>query len=223
MLNEFVKSNSPELITRCRARATLRFAPNKVPTAIDHGVPQFLEQLTEALGAAQQTATQPATGPTAALGSTAIGRAAALHGAELLRLGFTMDQVVHEYGDVCQAITELAVEQHASISADEFRTMNGCIDDAIADSVTAFGKARHSEMSGQTDALIDVLTGFALEEIRLIDIAKQSFVAIKSGNIGSAGATGMLLSRALEDLQSLAERSLPEIRRSAERAARVSP
>ena len=26
--------------------------------------------------------------------------------------GFTVSQVVHDYGDVCQAITELAVELH---------------------------------------------------------------------------------------------------------------
>jgi hypothetical protein len=31
---------------------------------------------------------------------------------------------VHEYGDVCQSITDLAVELGAPISTDDFRTLN---------------------------------------------------------------------------------------------------
>lgn len=34
-----------------------------------------------------------------------IAATAARHGRELLENGFTVDQVVHEYGDLCQAIT----------------------------------------------------------------------------------------------------------------------
>jgi len=45
--------------------------------------------------------------------SAAIANTAAQHGADLLRKGFTVSQVVHEYGDVCQAITELAIEKDA--------------------------------------------------------------------------------------------------------------
>ena len=32
------------------------------------------------------------------------------HGGELLALGFNLSQVVHDYGDICQAVTEVAVE-----------------------------------------------------------------------------------------------------------------
>jgi len=32
---------------------------------------------------------------------------------QLLDLGFTVDQVAHDYGDPCQAITDLAVESGA--------------------------------------------------------------------------------------------------------------
>ncbi len=66
----------------------------------------------------------------------------ALHGAELLALGYSVDQVVHGYGDVCQAITALAVEREYEISTDDFRILNRCLDDAIADAVTSYGAAR---------------------------------------------------------------------------------
>jgi hypothetical protein len=42
----------------------------------------------------------------------------------LLEHGFTVEQVVHDYGDLCQAITELAFELEAPIETDEFRTLN---------------------------------------------------------------------------------------------------
>ncbi|WP_235835046.1 sensor histidine kinase [Piscinibacter terrae] len=35
-----------------------------------------------------------------------MGISAAAHGKQLLALGFTVDQVVHDYGDLCQAITD---------------------------------------------------------------------------------------------------------------------
>ena len=40
------------------------------------------------------------------------------------RQGFTVSHVVHDYGDVFQAITELAVELRAAISMDDCRTLN---------------------------------------------------------------------------------------------------
>ena len=54
-----------------------------------------------------------------------------------------MSQVVHDYGDVCQAITELAVEMDAPISTDDFRMLNRCLDDAIAGAVTEYGRERN--------------------------------------------------------------------------------
>ena len=66
----------------------------------------------------------------------AIGESAARHGRELLALGFSVSQVVHDYGDICQAITELAVDQKAPITTTEFHILNRCLDTAIADAVT---------------------------------------------------------------------------------------
>ncbi len=135
MLHEFLTTNRTELITRCRNKAAKRFAPAEIPTALDHGVPLFLQQLVEVLRLEQRQphVYDPPPEPTPA--PTEIGRAAAVHGADLLRLGYTIDQVVHDYGDVCQSVTQLAGEQEEPISIDEFRTLNRCLDDAIADAL----------------------------------------------------------------------------------------
>jgi hypothetical protein len=142
LLHAFLTSNRQELINRCRANVAKKCAPHWHPAAIDYGVPLFLQQLVETLRVEQQISPRDLTEPLPTPAPTEIGRAAALHGAELLRLGYSVDQVVHDYGDLCQSVTALAVEQEVPISIDEFRTLNRCLDNAIADAVTSFGRCR---------------------------------------------------------------------------------
>ena len=97
LLHEFITVHRGEIIRRCRAKVALRSVPPAARAAMNHGVPLFLDQLVDALRLG--LATDPE-----------IGRSAGLHGHELLHQGFTVGQVVHDYGDVCQAITEMAVE-----------------------------------------------------------------------------------------------------------------
>ena len=138
---------------------------------------------------------------------TEIGRAAALHGADLLRLGYTVDQVVHDYGDVCQSVTDMAVEQNASVSADEFRTLNRCLDNAIADAVTAYAHGRDTSTSDQAKKLKKDAGPPDSEQLRLIDIAIQTYSAIKSGAVGLNGSTGVVLGNTLAELRDIIEQS----------------
>jgi len=59
-------------------------------------------------------------------GAAEIEATAGRHGSELLLKGYSVDQVVHDYGDLCQAVTELALEENAVITTDEFRILNRC-------------------------------------------------------------------------------------------------
>jgi hypothetical protein len=212
MLHEFLTANRTELITRCRNKVAQRFAPSEIPMALDHGVPLFLQQLVETLRLEEREPHPENVGPEPTLAATEIGRTAAVHGAELLRLGYTIDQVVHDYGDVCQSVTQLASEQDKVISTDEFRTLNRCLDNAIADAVTSFGSARQVLMNDQAETLQQRLDFYSVEHRRLVDIALQSYSAIRTGHVGVTGATGTLLFHTLGELRSLAERTLPEIR-----------
>jgi len=221
MLHEFLTTNRQILISRCREKVAKRFEPSEAKAAIDHGVPLFLQQLVETLREEQNTDVRDVDSePTPA--PTEIGRSAAIHGAELLRQGFSVDQVVHDYGDVCQCVTALAVEQETPISADEFRTLNRCLDNAIADAVTSFGSVRQTSIDRQAETLQQRLVVYAAEHRRLVDIAIQSLAAVKTGNIGISGATGTLLAHALEELRSLTDRTLPEIRLASPSAKTVS-
>jgi hypothetical protein len=222
MLHEFLTSHRQLLITRCRANVAKRFEPTESAATIDHGVPLFLQQLVETLREEQRTSSQLGIDSEPTPAHTEIGRAAALHGAELLRRGFSVDQVVHDYGDVCQCVTALAVEEQIPITTDEFRTLNRCLDNAIADAVASFGLARQTSIDRQAETLQQRLVAFAAEHRRLIDIAIKSFTAIKTGNIGISGATGTLLAHSLEELRSLTDRTLPEIHLASPGAKAVS-
>ena len=200
MLHEFIALNREEIIRRCRAKVATRSAPLPTAREIDHGVPVFLGQLMEALRLGLTS-------------SPEIGMSALQHGHDLLRQGFTVSQVVHDYGDICQAITELAVELNAPVSTEDFHTLNRCLDDAIAGAVTEYGRAQNqSTLDGETARGSERL-GFLLHELaNLAYTATIAFEVLKTGNVGIAGSTGAVLHRSLTGLRELIGRSVAEIR-----------
>ena len=151
-----------------------------------------------------------------ALSLSEMGETAAQHGRELLQHGFTVDEVVHDYGDLCQAVTDLAFEQGAPIEVDEFRTLNRCLDNAIAVAVMEFGYQRDFAVADkQADELNERLGFFAHELRNLLATATLAVAVIKEGNVGLAGATGAVLDRSLVGLRNLIDRSLAEVRMKA--------
>jgi len=201
MLFEFVTMHREEIIRRCRAKVATRPVPAPTPAEIEHGVPLFLDQLVTALRHGQSS-------------STEIGESALLHGHDLLSQGFSVSQVVHDYGDVCQSITELAVETDAPISTDDFRMLNGCLDVAIAGAVTEYGRERernHSVIEGTAGEHEHF--GYLAHELRdLLQTIMMAFAVVKSGNVGVGGNTSRIIDRALLRARDLVSRSLAEVR-----------
>jgi signal transduction histidine kinase len=200
MLHEFIALNREEIIRRCRTKVAARSVPRPTEVEIDHGVPVFLDQLQNALRLGETT-------------SPEISRSAIKHGHDLLLQGYTVSQVVHDYGDVCQTITELAVELNAPISTDDFRTLNRCLDDAIAGAVTEHGRERNqSDIDGESARGSERLGYFAHELRNLMNTAIMAFEVLKTGNVGVAGSTGTVLHRSLTASHTLITRSLAEVR-----------
>ena len=131
----------------------------------------------------------------------------------MLRQGFTLSQVVHDYGDVCQSVTELALETQAPISTEDFRLLNACLDSAIAGAVTQYGREdSQSAVDGQTDRENERLGFFTHELKNLMHTAIIAFEVIKTGDVGVAGKTGTVLYRSLLGARDLIARSLAESR-----------
>jgi hypothetical protein len=199
MLYEFVTTNREEIIARCRTKVATRLVPVRTKPKIDHGVPVFLDQLIAELRIGLSD-------------NPAISYAAIHHGHDLWLQGLTVSQVVHEYGDVCQSITEMAVERDAPIGTDDFRMLNRCLDDAIAGAVTEYerGQDRVQAIDGkstdQTESLV-----LAREVLNSIQIATVALEVIKSGRVGIGGSTGTVLDRSLLAAHQFMERLFSEL------------
>jgi signal transduction histidine kinase len=217
VLHEFLTTNRVDLIERCRLKVVKRLSPKVTDAELTHGIPAFLDQLIKTLRVEQTSEplrSRKVSGP--AGGGPAlseIGATAALHGRELSIRGFTVEQVVHDYGDLCQAITDLAFERGAPIEIDEFRTLNRCLDNGIAVAVTEYAFQRNSlAESKSVNALNERLGSLAHELRNHLHSATLAVIAIKAGKVGLTGATGAVLDRSLIGMRSLIDRSLAEVR-----------
>ena len=223
MLHDFLVANREEIVARARAKVAARSAPGQAAEEPNNGVPHFLSQLGETLRASQalrdgtagdapiQEGSHSRSGswPPAGPSSQAIGARAAAHGADLLRQGFTVGQVVHDYGDVCQVVTELADETEAPITIDEFHILNRCLDDAIAGAVTEYTRQRERAIS---DKGTERLAALAHEMRNQLSAAMLAFEMLKGGTVGIGGSTGAVLARSLSGLRNLLARALAEAR-----------
>jgi signal transduction histidine kinase len=207
MLHEFIVANRDTIIERTRSRVRARAATKEHDAKLEHGIPLFLGQLVQALAPNAPLEGLHLVG--ARDEHRAITDSATLHGHELLRNGFSVAQVVHGYGDVCQVVTEMAGETSAAISAAEFQVFNRCLDDAIAGAVTAYGLQRERDLVYEGS---ERLGEFAHEVRNLLSIAILSFDIIKKGMVGLGGSTGAVHARSLSGLNALVERSFAEVR-----------
>jgi signal transduction histidine kinase len=199
-LDEFVAVHREAIIARCGVRAAMRSTSPAADAGITHGVPLFLDQLIHALRFRPDS-------------NAEIGRSAGMHGHDLLVQGFTIAQVVKDYGDVCQSISDLAIEMDAAISTADFRRLNSCLDDAIAAAVTEYGAERNqSTLDGASVTASERLGVFAHEVGNLAQTAMLAFDVLKTGSVGAGGSTAAVLSRSLLGIRSLIACSFAEIR-----------
>ena len=224
MLHDFIKTNRTVLIDRCQAMVASRSEPKLTDYRLAHGIPIFLDQLIETLTieeAFEPTGKRIGTDMPRSF-TTEIGSMAALHGRDLLERGFTLEQVVRDYGDVCQAVTNLAYETGTTIAVGEFRTFNQCLDNAIAGAVTEYAYRQAAVTTEEGFQALNSRLGPLAHELRnLLHIAMYSVKAIKAGSVGMTGATGAVLDRSLVGMSNLIDRSLAEVRVTAGLPARL--
>lgn len=221
MLHEFLTLHRDELIERCKSRAALRVVPASAHDAVlPNGVPLILDRLVETLRAERVSAMRRnmriCGGSEAGNGRTPIDQAASQHGLDLLRNGFPVEEVVYGYGDLCQAVTDLAVERNATIENHEFRILNHCLDKAIADALISYSVRPGNSIQGLHEHL-----GFLAHELRNhLQTATLALAAIRAGAVGAAGATAAVLDRSMTGMCNLVNRSLNDVRAMAQVPAR---
>ncbi len=222
MLYEFLLKNEKEILAAW-AKKTLELTgvrPNS--DQLQKGVPIFYSQLLAALKLVEdnlkvvEAEDKPAMAKAArendkleVVAESTHPEEAGEHGAELLRLGYTLSHVVHAYGSMYQSITEIATEKNVAITPSEFNDLNRCLDVAIAGAVTTFQNLQNAQVSDQE---VEHLGQLAHELRNALSTITMSIDLIKEGKVGFKGSTGQVLDRGLKRMEELIDRSLTEVR-----------
>lgn len=178
MLDAFIAVNQDEILQLCRAKVARRLVPPVTQAEIDHALPLLLDHFLDALRHDAEAHDDP--------GQTERGS-----GHDVLQT-LTLSQVVHDYGDICDAIAELAAATETPVSTEDIRTLNGCLDDAMAGAMDAYRRERlgtgdqtHHRERFFVSEFIEALTPAAHEEarergIRLIAMPGETDVEIEA-------------------------------------------
>jgi len=203
MMSTFLAQNREELVRRCADKVAKRPHRQATEVQLRNGIPLFLSQLQRTLEAEELHHPLESLKISGAAGGkdsvvSEMGASATIHGEQLLNLGFTVEQVVHDYGDLCQAITDLAAEKDAPFAVGEFRTLNRCLDNAIASAVASFSAARELSFAAQRNVEADERMAVLMHGLRSsLATATYAVAAISTGNLPMSGSTGTILKRSL--------------------------
>jgi signal transduction histidine kinase len=213
MLHDFLATNRAIIIDRCRLMAAARSAPKTAEYDLAGGIPVFVDQLIGVLAGEQQAQhCSDNRKHDERVSNKEVGETAMRQGRDLLERGFTLEQVVRNYGDLCQAVTTLAFETSAPIAVDEFRTLNRCLDNAIAGAVMEYTRDTAPASAIGTEAYHSRLGPLAHELRNYLQTATLVVAAIKTGSVGISGATGAVLDRSLLGMRGLIDHALAEVR-----------
>lgn len=215
MLYKLIKENRDLLLSRSANLSALSGEHSDIQTdALGH-VSVFLDQLTETLHIEHDTSSEagkPLARTTSPAPAVQMSDAAYGHGCELRDWNLTIDTLVRNYGSVCQAITGYAVEVSAPIDVAEFKTLNWCLDEAIAQAVIAFTKPAPPDAWNlklarlKHDARLDDMAMMTNH----IDCIANAIAAMRTGRVGLDGDTGTLLDASLNAMRVLVQQGIDQ-------------
>jgi signal transduction histidine kinase len=207
MLHHFVARYRDEIAAETKALLAARECPHGLALDFEHGVQTFLTQLSDTL----------AVEGSGAHASTPIGLSAARHAGEMVAVGFTLSQVVHEYGAIRHAVTKVAFEHHASVTTEEFHILHCCLDTAIAEAVTEYARITTDTCEAQETERLGQL-GHELRNF--VQTALLAYDILKGGTVPVDGSTGAVLGRVLVGLSHLVGSTLANVRVAANQQRR---
>jgi len=200
-LLEFITKFNLEIVELSEKKTTALASLRPISSELKKGLPLFLGQLVMVL--------EKSSPVVSVLDEQKILKVAGSQGREFLRLGYTLSHVVHAYGAICQAITQLASEKKARLTSPEFHNLNRCLDIAIAGAVTEFEAKRNI----QTKVMEVEYLGCLAHELRnALSRAVISSEMIIKGVVGSTGSTSKVLQVSLSEIDTLLNKAIWEIK-----------
>lgn len=206
MLHEFLLAERDGILALCSKKIG-RFADSRSSSdELERGLSVFYSELIEVLRADTDESMEAGNNALKSVHTASAKR----RGKESLKLGYSISQVVHGYGALCQAITQYMEESSSqTTSAREFNRLNLCLDIAIAEAVTEFNRGQRE--NAERDEVQRI--GSLAHELRnALGNATIAYQLIKIGNIGADGNTARILENAHMLMRDIIDRSLVEVR-----------
>jgi hypothetical protein len=144
MLNDLITSHREQILDRARTKIRSRTSPPVTAAELEQGLPVLLDQFAQFL----RGETAPPVSATNAIGGSEIHQAN-----QLLSLQLTLPQVVQDYGDICDAITEVAVRAQLSIPFEELQMLNRCLETAVAEATALGARIPHPPPDADTHVI----------------------------------------------------------------------
>lgn len=143
-LHEVLAAKRDDVLLRWRAQVKGTLAPEGMPPLelVNH-IPEFVEEIVSAL---RMDSGLSSRGPGPEESATAAG-----HGAQRLRLGFSLDAVVREYGALRDAIVATARDADAQLTFRELQVLFDAIITGIAHAVSEYTHQRDAELLRQAN------------------------------------------------------------------------
>ena len=198
MLCSFISEHRADILAWSLRELKDRY-PNREDDELINGLPTFIDEL---VGALRRDSGIPvdATPPGTRGDSTA-----RQHGLVLKNQGFDITCVVHDYGLMCNMVTEAVMRHGHNPTPREFQVLNHCVDEAMAIAVESYSnESRANEQRERAEHL-----GSLAHEIRnALGNASMAFDLIRRGKAGIDGSTADVLQRALSRIADLVAETL---------------
>jgi signal transduction histidine kinase len=202
-LADILLERRDEVMKRWQARVRGTVAPEALPAVeLEDHLPTFVLEIISALRA---NAGLSSLGPAAEKAQTA-----ADHGVQRLRLGFSLDSVVREYGALRDAVVAMARDAKVGITFDELQVLSNAIVSGIAKAVTQYTRQRDAELL----RLANEHYAFVAHELRNpLSTATMAFDLLKSKGVLSGEERSVrALERGLRSASELVNETLQSAR-----------
>jgi signal transduction histidine kinase len=143
-LSDLLETKRDEIIRRWMDRVHGELVPGTMPhlELVDH-LPVFIGQIIGMLRALEGRGSGPP--------ESATERAGAAHGAQRLRLGFSLESVVREYGALRDALLAVALDAGLSLSFAQLQVIFDAVITGIAHAVSEYSRQRDAELTRQAN------------------------------------------------------------------------
>jgi signal transduction histidine kinase len=201
-LHVLLQERSEEVMVRWQMNVQGSIVPESLPVAElrDH-LPVFLLQVIDALRADAEGDSHEV---------PAEVKTATTHGEQRLRLGFSLDAVVREYGAMQDAILAIGRDAGVAITFREAQVVFDATINGIASAVSEYARQRDAELYRQHNEHI----AFLAHELRnpLASAAMAMTILEQRGFIPAAERASVALSNSLSKIRELVDHALEEAR-----------